>query len=1112
MNIITSAVLFFIWTTSIISIYYSKFYSNINHLESSSGYLWYLITVWLIYLWYKFFSISAGWKKISFNFWTILCATLVHILVLSVVYSWFTEVTNSPFMQGWASSFVLFFHIIQLLLYPTLLVIITRWVGFTLSKFLIWDWKDIDARIRIPAEITIGFFIFTVGLLFIGEFGYFNMSGLLWLLALLGIAGYPGHRETLHDIKTRHVVIENHNLGGNWMQVVNLRLLSIEFGFFFLTFLLGVALVNIIRPMPIGWDDLGVYMNFPKIMATSWVLLEWAGMYTWQLITATGFLFSYTAAQAFYINQLGGILAVIAIISTLSYAFEKKWSTLIISLPVLFGLIYYAMPMTVFQQAKDMKLDPAYLFFAISGIMLLFHAWDDKHANKKTQLTLLWIIWVIIGFTFTVKLTSIMLILAWLWVIAYRFLNFSGYLGFFFLFIAIFTKWNLWSMMNVPMPKDNPILLEKISLFLIWISFMCFVVSLYKKKDILRQYLKQWLVSSLIFGAWVLIGCAPWLIKNINNIGLWNMANISIGNLLSGYNGVEQYPYESLFSQEELEERKKSVSASMTKDGKSENEDLWRYFWYEWGLNNYLKLPANLTFQKNQNGEFTDITYIFLALLPGLLLFIKWKREYTMLLWGSGILMYMTFYYFQIGFWGPLAKFFGSFSLIVESNNWKTYGYAVLICINIFVLGIFHFATKDTHDNRKLREVIMFMWIYAFLFSIAAFGIVWYGIMIYFGFFLIMWYSSLSFLREEESSEDSSKDIKYILALGVFLFIGLYMTKSAFPHGWNNFKSAYYNEYKYGTLTQEESIFAYRSDYLLPIATMNLENIWKIFDGIDTKMQSSQMKEFFKKTDIRTLPLESLHTFIMKYRNAPEIALRNDVRMLGQHIYSSVLYPPKDNENNGGIYRIGTFMTYLINNNNKRYLDDSLVMLFNGYFYDPSPEKTIERMKSLGLKYLLVDLNAATIDKDPRHALTERAEKLLLTMNAKNLRLVSTDNFCLELALSERKKWKLLTNDEFIDIAGTNYESYRNGTLIYRGQKLANCQKYIVNLINQNETKDYDVIENIKNEVVSGNATQNPEKLQSILTKYTGQSWFALFEIVDTPMEVTSTQTGWELK
>jgi hypothetical protein len=92
-------------------------------------------------------------------------------------------------------------------------------------------------------------------------------------------------------------------------------------------------------------------------------------------------------------------------------------------------------------------------------------------------------------------------------------------------------------------------------------------------------------------------------------------------------------------------------------------------------------------------------------------------------------------------------------------------------------------------------------------------------------------------------------------------------------------------------------------------------------------------------------------------------------------------------------------MTYLINENRKRYLDDSLLTVFGDYFYDPSPEKAITKMKTLGLKYLLVDLNAATIDKDPRHALTERAEKLLLTMNAPNLRLVSTDNFCLELAL-----------------------------------------------------------------------------------------------------------------
>jgi len=40
------------------------------------------------------------------------------------------------------------------------------------------------------------------------------------------------------------------------------------------------------------------------------------------------------------------------------------------------------------------------------------------------------------------------------------------------------------------------------------------------------------------------------------------------------------------------------------------------------GINNYLKLPSNLTFQKNQSGEYTDISFLYLALLPVILLFI----------------------------------------------------------------------------------------------------------------------------------------------------------------------------------------------------------------------------------------------------------------------------------------------------------------------------------------------------------------------------------------------------------------------------------------------------------------------------------------------------------
>lgn len=65
----------------------------------------------------------------------------------------------------------------------------------------------------------------------------------------------------------------------------------------------------------------------------------------------------------------------------------------------------------------------------------------------------------------------------------------------------------------------------------------------------------------------------------------------------------------------------------MTDSGTSTNEDLGRYFGYEKGISNYVKLPWNLTMQVNQGGEFTDIGYIFLAFLPTLLLFLPMRRK-----------------------------------------------------------------------------------------------------------------------------------------------------------------------------------------------------------------------------------------------------------------------------------------------------------------------------------------------------------------------------------------------------------------------------------------------------------------------------------------------------
>lgn len=96
-------------------------------------------------------------------------------------------------------------------------------------------------------------------------------------------------------------------------------------------------------------------------------------MYAWHLVTSSGFLFNHTATQAFFVNQIGGFLATLTIVSTLSLLIEtlipkEKKSFALLCLPALLGIIYYIMPMTVFQQAKDMKLDPALMFLSVSAL------------------------------------------------------------------------------------------------------------------------------------------------------------------------------------------------------------------------------------------------------------------------------------------------------------------------------------------------------------------------------------------------------------------------------------------------------------------------------------------------------------------------------------------------------------------------------------------------------------------------------------------------------------------------------------------------------------------------------------------------------------------------
>lgn len=357
---------------------------------------------------------------------------------------------------------------------------------------------------------------------------------------------------------------------------------------------------------------------------------------------------------------------------------------------------------------------------------------------------------------------------------------------------------------------------------------------------------------------------------------------------------------------------------------------------------------------------------------------------------------------------------------------------------------------------------------------------------------------------------ENIRTLHILLSGALVCFLCIYHIAGTLPHSWKTLRTSGFHEYRNKMLDQESSIFAYRSEYLLPIATLNLKDprqaLLAAIESSPTLQQTGNIADTVSLTDFH-------HTLLQQYQaihTSRKLSLvekkqqMSELKRISHAFYSTILYPKPDQENTAPIYRIGTFMTYFIHKNRSRYLDDSLIVQFDQYFYDENPEVTIKRMRDMGIKYLLVDLNAATIDKDPRRALTTRYEHLLATMRAKNLKLIATDNPCLQFGLNRWHAQKITSLQEYLDLVGTNYESYHehNGVLtqIPRTHKQNHCASTLITTINSGEQVD---TSHPLRTIINGiHASKNQRDIQQTLMPI-AQSWFALFEIIDLPMETS---------
>lgn len=172
---------------------------------------------------------------------------------------------------------------------------------------------------------------------------------------------------------------------------------------------LALNFLNVVRPFPIGWDDLGSYLNRPRLLASYGYFIPSMSQFQWEYLTSLGFiLFSYDSwigsAFAMQINWTAGLISVLAV-----YVFGRQFFGT--GRGVLAAILYYFLPMTGHFSFADMKIDNASFFTTALAVLALFSYLfpsKDEVEHEQRDPKLLVAAGLLLGFSFAIKPTAVL--------------------------------------------------------------------------------------------------------------------------------------------------------------------------------------------------------------------------------------------------------------------------------------------------------------------------------------------------------------------------------------------------------------------------------------------------------------------------------------------------------------------------------------------------------------------------------------------------------------------------------------------------------------------------------------------------------------------------------
>jgi hypothetical protein len=107
------------------------------------------------------------------------------------------------------------------------------------------------------------------------------------------------------------------------------------------------------------------------------------------------------------------------------------------------------------------------------------------------------------------------------------------------------------------------------------------------------------------------------------------------------------------------------------------------------------------------------------------------------------------------------------------------------------------------------------------------------------------------------------------------------------------------NEYKYKKINQNESIFTYRSDYITPIATMNVIDPQAVIMRAGSLAKSVTLQNILTPERLAIMKAADLHQVLLYFitqiesgKSPPDKkTIELDISNIGNELYSSILSP-----------------------------------------------------------------------------------------------------------------------------------------------------------------------------------------------------------------------------